>query len=237
MLITSLSLTRNLCVQPHLLIVCLATCVVFSNYWQLNKSVSLLVSQSKFIMSSHHDPFPLTCINNAIIASYCITFSVSSKVRGLDLTLNIRYRNALELAFKGRTRCQWYTKQQQSWLDARAEQLGMPIAKCAVGGVMNHTAGISHSLQKQTDHMDTNISEPSASCQDYCLIAIHGKTISLQRASGFVCSYSDEALDVPALEKWISYSSTACKRLFKVTYRWKVSWHDSTTGTNAKLLG
>lgn len=47
------------CIQLHLLIVYLALCVVFSNYWQLNKSVSLLVSQSEFIMSSsYNDPFP-----------------------------------------------------------------------------------------------------------------------------------------------------------------------------------
>lgn len=157
-------------------------CVVFSNYWQLSKSVSLLVSQSEFIMSSHNDPFPLTCINNVIIASYCITFGVSSEVGSwFDLGCSVQKWSRVHMVYRGRTRYRGYTKQWRSWLDAKTEQLNLPVAKCAVAGVVNYTAGISQPLQKHTDHMDTNVSEPSASCQEYCLIAIHRKSISLQR--------------------------------------------------------
>lgn len=124
------------------------------------------------------------------------------------------------------TRCWWYTKQWQSWLDATAKQLDLPIAKCAVAGVMNYTAGISQILQKHTDHMDTNISEPSVSCQDYFYYS--QKEHFTSKGSGFVCSYSDGVHDVlywkNGLLIILQHVRDYCCYYIPVQYQW--NWHE-----------
>lgn len=113
----------------------------------------------------------------------------------------------LEVVYRAWTRCQWYTKQR--WLDAKDEQLGLPIAKCAVAGVMNYKAGISQPLQKHTDHMDTKHLRAMCTMSRLLHYCYSQKEHFTSKAPGFVSSNSGEIHDVPALEKkWISDYST-----------------------------
>lgn len=67
--------------------------------------------------------------------------------------------------------------------------------------------------------MDTNISKPSASCQNYCLIVIAQKEYFTSKATGlFVLSRMKSTIFLH-WKKWISYYFTTCKGLFKVTYQ------------------
>lgn len=172
-----------------------------------------------------------------IIASYYITFIISFEV-GSWFDLDCSVKKCSWVGIQRAERCQRYTKQWLSCLHAKAER----------------TAGPAHSQTCSCwchELYGWDKSSTTEACWSYgykylWAICIPSRLLPYcysqndqftSKTSGFVCSHSDEVHDVPAMEKWISCCTTTCKGLFKVTYQWKFSGHDSTTGTNAKLLG